>query len=74
MTKRNFPRIRLVSQSIKGNYYQAYSSDDDDAKLGYQIFISTTDEPDNCDCMAFVYNIPCYHLIRARKLEVIFFA
>ncbi len=73
MTKRNFPHIRLTSQTMKGNYYHAYSSSDDNAKRGYQIFISTTAEkPDNCDCLVFVYNIPCYHLIRARELEVFF--
>lgn len=75
MTKRNFPHIRLASQSMNGNYYYAYSSSDDNAKRGYQIFISTTDEkPDNCDCISFVYNKPCYHLIRTRELEVVLLA
>jgi len=72
MTKRNFPHIRLTSQSIRGNYYGAYENDNENAKLGYQIFISHTDGiHDSCECYAYIHNLPCYHIIRAKELEVI---
>jgi len=72
MTKRNFPHIRLNSQSIKGNYYSAYENDDENVKPRYHIFISHTDGiHDYCECLAFVHLKPCYHLIRARELEVV---
>jgi len=75
MTKRNFPHIRLSSQSMKGNYYHAYSSSDDEAKQGYQIFISTTDGiHDSCECLGFIHLKPCYHLIRAKEIEVVLYA
>ena len=70
MTKRNFPHIRLTSQSIRGNYYGAYESDDENAKQGYTIFISTTDGIHYyCECMGCVHGTHCYHLIRAKELE-----
>jgi len=71
MTKRNYPHIRLTSQSMKGNYYAAYPNNDEDVKPGYHLFISHTKETQEfCECMAYVHGKPCYHLIRARELEV----
>jgi len=72
MTKRNFPHIRLTSQSIRGNYYGAYENNEENAKQGYTVFISHTDGIHNsCECMEYVHGKPCYHLIRANELEVI---
>lgn len=72
MIKRNYPHIRLTSQSIRGNYYGAYASSDENEKQGYQIFISHTDGIRNsCECMAYVHNVPCYHIIRAKEIEVV---
>lgn len=72
MTKRNYPHVRLNSQSIRGNYYGAYESDAEDSKQGYTIFISTTEGiHDSCECMGYIHGTPCYHLIRAREIEVI---
>ena len=71
MTKRNFPYIRLTSQSIRGNYYGAYENCEEKTKLAYQIFISHTDGiHDSCECYAYIHNLPCYHIIRAKELEV----
>lgn len=72
MAKRNFPHIKLTSQSIRGNYYGAYASGDENEKQKYQIFISHTEEMhDSCECMGYVHGKPCYHLIRAKELEVV---
>ena len=72
MSGKHFPIIKLTSQSIRGNYYAAYESDDENAKQGYTIFISTTEGVhDSCECMAYIHNLPCYHIIRAKELEVI---
>jgi len=72
MTKRNYPHIKLTSQSWRGNYYGAYASSDENEKLKYQVFISHTDGiHDSCECMAYVHGEPCYHLIRAKELEVV---
>lgn len=75
MTKRNYPHIRLTSQSIRGNYYGAYESNDEQSKQGYTVFISNTEGiHDTCECYAYIHNLPCYHLIRAKELEVELFA
>jgi len=72
MTKRNYPHIRLTSQSIRGNYYGAYESNDEQSKQGYTVFISHTNGiHDSCECLAYIHNVPCYHIIRAQELEVI---
>ena len=74
MTKRNFPHIRLTSQSMRGNYYGAYENNDENTKYGYTVFVSNTkDTHDYCECAAFVHNKPCYHLIRAKELEILYF-
>lgn len=73
MTKRNFPYIRLTSPSCRGHYYGAYENNNEDTKQGYAIFISHTEGIDDyCECMAYVHGKPCYHLIRAREIEVVF--
>lgn len=75
MTKRNFPHVKLTSQSIRGIYYGAYASSDENEKLKYQIFISHTEGiHDSCECMAYVHGVDCYHLIRAKELEVVLLA
>jgi len=75
MPKRNYPHIKLTSQSWRGNYYGAYVSSDENEKLKYQIFISHTDGiHDSCECMAYVHGDPCYHLIRAKELEIVLLA
>ncbi len=57
---------------MRGNYYGAYESDAEQAKQGYTVFIShSEDTRDYCECMAYVHGNPCYHLIRAKELEVI---
>lgn len=72
MPKRNCPHIRLTSQSIRGNYYGAYASEEQNEKQKYQIFISHTKGiHDSCECMAYVHGMPCYHLIGAKELEVV---
>lgn len=72
MTKRNFPIIKLTSQSWRGNYYTAYANTDENSKQGYTIFISHTKGiHDSCECMAYVHGDPCYHMVRAKELEVI---
>ena len=72
MIKRNYPHIRLTSQSIRGTYYGAYASSDENEKQKYQIFISHTDGiRDSCECYGYIHNLPCYHLIRAKELEVV---
>lgn len=75
MTKRNFPHIRLTSQSIRGNYYAAYENNDENAKQGYTIFISTTKGVHNsCECMGYVHGNECYHMKAALDLEEMFFS
>lgn len=72
MTKRNFPHIKLTSQSFHGYYYGAYENDDENAKQGYAIFISDTEGiHDYCECLGYVHGKPCYHIIRAKELEVV---
>lgn len=76
MSKRKeYPHIKLTSQSIRGNYYGAYdSSDEDESKMGYQIFISTTKKVDStCECLGYIYNKPCYHIKKAKDLEAVLF-
>ncbi len=71
MKKRNFPHIRLSSVSTNGHYYGAFESDEENAKLGYTVFISNTDGVDDyCECMAYVHGNPCYHLIKAKEMEI----
>ncbi len=61
--------------STRGHHYGAFDSDDKFAKRGYDIFISTTDGiEDTCECMAFVHGNPCYHLIKAKEMEIELFA
>lgn len=72
LKKRNYPHIRLTSQSIRGHYYGAFENDDENKKAGYTVFISNTDGiEDSCECMDYVHGTPCYHLIKAKELEVI---
>jgi len=74
MKKKEFSHIRLTSQSIRGNYFGAYESSDENAKMGYQIFISTTkDVHSTCECMGYVHGKECYHLKSAKDLEAILF-
>lgn len=69
---KNFPHIKLKSKSFRGNYYSAYASDNENAELGYVLFISHTEGVnDYCECMAYVHGNPCYHLVRAKELEVV---
>lgn len=70
MIKRNYPYIRLTSQSIKGNYYGAYASTDENSKQGYTVFVSHTEKVRNyCECVGWSLKEACYHLIIARELE-----
>lgn len=70
MIKRNYPYIRLTSQSIKGNYYAAYASTDENSKKGYVIFVSHTEEVRSyCECTGWAIKERCYHLIIAVELE-----
>ncbi len=72
MIKRNYPHIRLTSQSIRGNYYGAYESNDENAKQGYVLFISHTKKVrDYCECIGWSLGKVCYHLKRAKEIEVI---
>ena len=71
---RNYPHIRFTSQGIRGHYYGAYESDDENSRQGYTVFISNTEGfEDSCECMGYVHGTPCYHLIRAKEMEVTLF-
>ena len=75
MTKRNYPHIRLDLQGNNHNYYGAYESNDDNAKRGYILRVATTKGlKDTCECPAWTHGKPCYHLIRAKELEVVLLA
>lgn len=75
MTKRNYPIIKLCSQSLRGNHYGAYQDNEEDTKQKYAIFIAHEKGwNDSCECAAFVHGLPCYHLIKAKELEVVMFA
>lgn len=66
--KRKFPNLRLESVSTKGYYFGAYENAEEEAKKGYQFFISTTPEnSDWCECMGYIHGKICYHLKEAKK-------
>ena len=68
MRKRDFPNLRLLSAGTKGYYFGAFESADDDAKKGYDFFISNTEGvKDWCECMGFVHGKMCYHIREAKQ-------
>ena len=73
MATKNFPFVKLHSTSTKGHYYGAYESEEETAKLGYMIFISTDGRPNTCECMGYVHGNNCYHVDEALKKESVLF-
>lgn len=70
MTKKKFPVIRLTAVSTKGRHYGAFESEDEAAKMGYDIFLpDTANQKPTCECMAFVHGDPCYHITESKKLD-----
>ena len=75
MIKRNYPYLRLTSQSIKGNYYGAYASTDENSTQGYTVFVSHTEGVRSyCECTGWSLKESCYHLSISRDLEERLFA
>jgi len=55
---------------MKGNYFGAYENSDENAKQGYTLFISKSENVhDYCECAGYVHGKICYHLKEAKKLE-----
>lgn len=74
MSKKEYPNIKLVKQGIRGNFYGAFDSKDDNANQGYTIFISTTKKvKSTCECMGYIHGKECYHLKSSKDLEVVLF-
>ena len=68
MPKGKYSNLRLLSTSFKGHYFGAYASPNEDAKKGYDFFISNTEGvKDWCDCLGFVHGKICYHIKEAKK-------
>jgi len=74
MSKKEYPNIKLVKEGVRGNFYGAFDSNDNDADQGYTIFISNTKRVKSiCECMGYIHGKWCYHLKDAKDLEVILF-
>lgn len=68
--EKEFPHLKLMSQSINGNYFGAFENRDENAKQGYTVFLSHTKGVRNyCECKGWSIRESCYHLKGAKKLE-----
>lgn len=74
MNKREFPHLKLLKTSHKGNYFGAFENKKADAQQGYVVFLSTVKDVRNyCECKGWSIRERCYHLKAARKLETFLF-
>jgi len=64
---RAFPNLRLLCTTLSGHYFGAYADSDENAKKGYDFFISSTNKRDWCECLGFVHGKLCYHIKEAKK-------
>ena len=64
---RAFPSLRLLYTTLNGHYFGAFTHSKEDAKKGYDFFISTGEKKDWCECLGFVHGKLCYHIKEAKK-------
>jgi len=74
MNKREFPHLKLLKTSYKGNYFGAFVNKKVDAQQGYVVFLSAVKHVRNyCECKGWSIRESCYHMKEAKKLEGLLF-
>ena len=67
LTEKKYSNLRLLSASMKGHYFGAFENTADDAKKGYDFFISNTEGVEDwCECLGYVHGKMCYHIKEAK--------